>query len=201
MSCRVAIVIFDDVEILDFAGPYEVFGVSATESERSPYDVYAVAQSRNIVRARNGLQIQPQYTFDELPSPNILVIPGGYGTRRERFNESFLAFVRKNAAKVDRVLSVCTGSLILGRAGLLDDLEAVTHHGALDALRTDAPTAIIREDARYIDNGKIVVSAGISAGIDAALHIVAQQYGLEVAENTAKYMEYDWVKQSICLDG
>lgn len=189
---QVAVLIFDDVEVMDFAGPFEVFGVAGRRGGDGLFRVHTVAQDRKPVAARNGLSINPSYGFSDCPQADILVVPGGFGTRRERGNPVLLDFIAGQAVKAECVLSVCTGALLLGRAGLLDRLEATTHHGALDELRVDAPTAIVRDHARVVDNGKFVLSAGISAGIDAALYVVGRLFGVAQAMETATYMEYDW---------
>jgi len=185
MTRRVAILMFDNVEVLDFAGPFEVFGVSG-------FDVHTVAQEKKPVMARNNLSVNPDYCFRDCPPPDILVVPGGFGTRREKHNPSVLEFIKQQTEHADRVLSVCSGALLLAKAGLLDGLHATTHRGALAELRGDAPAAIVLDNARVVDNGKIVLSAGISAGIDAALYIVAGLSGPDLASETAAHMEYDW---------
>ena len=192
MTRQVAILLFDDVEVLDFAGPFEVFGITGKRDGSGLFEVSTVAADRRPIQARNGLSINPTYGFDECPPCQLLVIPGGFGTRREKNNAAMLDFIRRQAATADRVLSVCTGALLLAKAGLLDGLSATTHHGALAELREDAPSAIVLDQARVVDNGKIILSAGISAGIDAALYTVAELHGLEQAVETATYMEYDW---------
>lgn len=189
---RVAIVLFDEVEILDFCGPYEVFGVAGWQDPRPPFDVYTVAQTARIVRTRNNMKVEPDYDFDGCPRPDILLVPGGFGSRREVHNPRMLDFIRDMAADAERVLSVCTGSLLLGQAGLLDGLDATTHRGALDTLREVAPAARVHDDARIVDNGRIVVSTGISAGIDMSLYVVGTLCGADVAAATADHMQYDW---------
>ena len=183
---------FDNVEVMDFAGPFEVFGVSGQRENKNLFDVYTVARESKPVMARNNLSVNPDYSFRDCPRPDILVVPGGFGTRREKHNPSVLEFVKQNAEQAERVLSVCSGALLLAKAGLLDGLLATTHRGALAELRGDAPTATVLDAARVVDNGKIVLSAGISAGIDAALYVVADLHGLDQAVETATYMEYDW---------
>lgn len=190
MTPRVAILMFDDVEVLDFAGPFEVFGVSG-------FDVHTVAQESRPVLSRNKLSVNPDYNFEDCPMPNILVVPGGWGTRREKHNPAVLDFIRRNAGQAERILSVCSGALLLAKAGLLDGLHATTHRGALAELKEDAPRATVLKDARIVDNGKIVLSAGISAGIDAALYVVADLHGLKSASETAIHMEYDWRHRTV----
>lgn len=194
MAYRTAILIFDEVEVLDFAGPFEVFSVTGRRRKLEPFDVYTVAERLAPVAARNGLGINPKYSFANCPPPDILVVPGGYGTRREMKNPVMLEWVARMAPSCDLLLSVCTGALVLGAAGLLDGREATTHFMAFDELRAVAPNAIIREGHRLVDNGNLILSAGVSAGIDMSLHVVARLLGVEVARETARYMEYegDW---------
>jgi transcriptional regulator GlxA family with amidase domain len=188
---NVAILIFDNVEVLDFAGPFEVFSVTGRRETLPPFNVYTVAE-KSPVMARNGLSVNPRYTLDDCPPPDIIVVPGGYGTRREMNNPAIVEWVQAHNQRADLMLSVCTGALIYGKAGLLDNLPATTHFGAFGELRDISPTITVREDIRFVDNGRIVTSAGISAGIDMALHIVARLLGEDQARDTAEYMEYHW---------
>ncbi|MGF1494043.1 MAG: DJ-1/PfpI family protein [Microcoleaceae cyanobacterium] len=188
---NVAILIFDEVEVLDFAGPFEVFSVTRTERE-SPFQVYTVAETLAPVLARNGLSINPKHTLSDCPAPHIVVIPGGYGSRRAMHQESILKWVKIHVHTVELMLSVCTGSLILAQAGLLEGLSATTHHHAYEELRQISSTINVIENQRFIDTGKIITSAGISAGIDMSLYVVAKLLGQAQAETTAGYMEYDW---------
>lgn len=192
MTRKVAIILFDDVEVLDFAGPFEVFGVAGGRGGPQFFEVVTVAAERSPVSARNGLSINPTYSFDECPTCQVLVVPGGFGTRQEKNNAAMLDFIRRRADNADHVLSVCTGALLLAKAGLLDGLSATTHQGAMAELREDAPATNVLDRARVVDNGKFILSAGISAGIDAALYTVAELHGLDQAIETAAYMEYDW---------
>ncbi len=193
MVRHVAIVVFDDVEVLDFCGPFEVFGVSGRRSgDAPPFEPYTIAE-KSAVSARNGLNVNPRFTFADLhaPKPAIVLVPGGFGTRREMHNEAMLNWVRSASRDAELVLSVCTGALILGRAGLLDGLDATTHFGAYDELRAAAPACRVRSDMRYVDAGRVITSAGVSAGIDMSLHVVARLLGPDVAQETARYMEYE----------
>jgi transcriptional regulator GlxA family with amidase domain len=192
---RVAILIFDDVEVLDFAGPFEVFGVTRT-SAGAPFDVFTVALAQKLVSARNGLQIVPHSDFLHIGRVDVFVVPGGMGARREMRNAAMLEAVRNTSDAAQITLSVCTGALLLGAAGLLRDLAATTHYGAIDALRA-LDCAVVLPDARVVDNGGILTSAGISAGIDAALYLVARIMGQCVAEETARYMQYDWGRREV----
>lgn len=187
----VALLVFDDVEVLDFAGPYEVFSVTAEINDPKPFSVRVVAERLAPIRARNGLSVNPDAAIADVPTADILIVPGGQGTRREMKNPAVIEWVSSIATDAELALSVCTGSLVLARAGLLDGLSATTHHGAFDLLRELAPDTTVVEDRRFVDNGKVVTSGGISAGIDMSLHIVARLLGEDTAERTARYMEYD----------
>lgn len=189
---RVHVLLFDEVEVLDFAGPFEVFGVTGLRNGPAPFHVETVGLTGAPIRARNGLDVQPSLALNDAGRCDVLVLPGGYGTRREMDNEELLAWIRRQAEGATVVLSVCTGALLLARAGLLDGLDATTHHVAFDELAAASPSTHVHRGRRFVDNGHIVTSAGISAGIDASLHVVARLLGREAARETASYMEYDW---------
>ena len=190
---NIAIFLFEDVEVLDFAGPFEVFSVTSEINEEHPFNVYTVAEKMGKIRARNGLSVNPDFTFSDCPPPDIIVIPGGQGTRAEMKNPAVIAWVTELAERVDYVLSVCTGALILGKAGLLDGLTSTTHHQAIDLLGEIAPKTTVVTDERFVDNGKVITAGGISAGIDMSLYVVGKLLGEEKAEKTARHMEYgDW---------
>ena len=192
---KVGILIFDDVEVLDFCGPFEVFAVTGRREQLDLFQVHTMARSRPVL-ARGGLSVNPHHTLISAPTADILVIPGGFGTRREMNDPEVTDWIAQSARAAEVVLSVCTGALLLAKAGLLDGLSATTHHGAHDLLEQVAPQATIERDRRVIDNGKIVVAAGVSAGIDAALHVVAKLHGEDRALETARYMEYEWRRET-----
>ncbi|RYC70497.1 DJ-1/PfpI family protein [Spirosoma sordidisoli] len=199
---NVAILLFNEIEVLDFAGPFEVFGVADRKADPKPFQVYTVAE-RGPVYARNGLSINPSYLLNDHPKPDLLIIPGGggyqtdgtpFGTRREVDNPAVVNWIRRQAARAELVLSVCTGSLLLAKAGLLDGLSATTHYLALDSLAQLSPTTTVQPADRWVDTGRIITSAGISAGIDMSLYVVGRLLGKDVADETARYMQYDhWV--------
>ena len=193
---HVCIVIFDDVEVLDFCGPFEVFTVTGGREGLTPFVVSTVAETRQTITARGGLRVEPAHSFENCPSPDILVVPGGMGTRREMNNPGMLSWLKENAQRADLMLSVCSGALLLAKAGLLEGLTATTHHGALDELRAISPGIKVDDTKRFIDNSRVIVAAGISAGIDMSLHVVARLMGHEQASETARYMEYAWDSQS-----
>lgn len=194
MPLTVGILLFDEVEVLDFAGPFEVFSVTGRRQGLEPFAVVTVADRAGPVLARNGLSINPTHTFADCPALDVVVVPGGYGTRRLLRNAEVLEWVTARSSQAQLVLSVCTGALVLGAAGLLDGQAATTHFMAMDELRSAAPGAEVREHERIVDNGRIILSAGVSAGIDMSLHVVARLLGKDVARETARYMEYegDW---------
>ncbi len=201
---NVAILIFNDVEVLDFAGPFEVFSIAGKRDGGNPFNVYTVAETTPIL-ARNALSINPHYTLANCPPPDILLVPGGggyhadgtpFGTRREIDNQPLLDWIEQCSQRTEKLLSVCTGALLLAKIGLLNGRVATTHKGALaqltDMLTASHPPGKVHPEARIADNGPIVLSGGISAGIDMSLYVVAQLLGLEQAIETAHYMEYDW---------
>lgn len=194
MTARtVAILIYDNAEVLDFCGPFEVFAVTRNPADNTrPFTVFTVAEHDVPVSARNGLIVYPNHTFASCPQPDILVIPGGFGARQQIRSPHVLDWVRHRARHAEIVLSVCTGAFLLAKAGLLDGLTATTHHGSLDTLEELAPHTTVVRDQRYVDNGKIITSAGIAAGIDASLYVVARLLGAEQAQWTAQHMEYPW---------
>jgi len=190
-----AILIFDDVEVLDFCGPFEAFSVASRFTEPAAFQVVTVAERAGPVLARGGLSVNPHHRLADCPPPDVLLVPGGLGTRKEMHNPALIDWIQQASAKAELVLSVCTGALLLAKAGLLDGLGATTHHGALDLLRQTAPKTEVHADRRVVDNGRVVCSAGIAAGIDMSLHVVGRLLGKEVAVRTARQMEYPWGPQ------
>jgi transcriptional regulator GlxA family with amidase domain len=191
MKRNVAILIFDDVEVLDFAGPFEVFALTDELCHHEPFHTFMVATAPGSVRARNGLKVVPDFTLENCPPPHVLVIPGGSGTRPLLNKPALLEWLRTKARTAEIVMSVCTGALVLAKAGLLDGLRVTTHHTALDLLRELAPAATVDPSSRFHDHGKIITAAGISAGLDSSLHVVARLLNPAAAEATARQMEYE----------
>ena len=187
---NVGIFIFSDVEVLDFAGPYEVFSVASEMHEYKYFNVFTISESGELIKTVNGLKVQPDYSFDSHPYIDILLIPGGFGSRKLIKNEKVLNWVNKNYLKSTITCSVCSGALVLGKLGLLDNLSSTTHHQVTELLKEVAPLTNVDKGKRYIDNGKVMTSAGISAGIDLALHIVNKIYGIEAERKTVEHMEY-----------
>lgn len=198
---NLAILLFDDVEVLDFAGPFEVFSVCGLRSgNEPPFRVFTVAEKASVA-ARNGLVIKPTYLLNDCPPTEIFLVPGGggihpdgtpFGSRREMHNDALLDWVRQRNQTAELVLSVCTGSMILAKAGLLEGLSATTHWKAVDAMRQLAPNTTLLPEKRWVDNGHIILSAGVSAGIDMSFYVISKLLGAEAARETAQYIQYDY---------
>jgi transcriptional regulator GlxA family with amidase domain len=194
---NVGILIFDNVEVLDFAGPFEVFsrtrltpGVESRRSEESaPFRVFTVAKTREPITATGGLAVVPQYGFADMPRIDLLVVPGGFGTRPLLYDEETLNWIRETAAKARQVTSVCTGALLLGKAGLLEGRRATTHWASLDLLDSLGVGVTVERSSRVVDDG-VITSAGVASGIDMSFYIVETVFGRAVADETAKYIEY-----------
>ena len=185
-----AILLFDDVEVLDFAGPFEVFSVTNELKNYSVLKVYTVAREKLPVKARNGLTVIPDYSISDSPRTDILIVPGGIGTRAVLDQPDVIAWIKESAIHSEKVLSVCTGALLLAKAGLLEELKATTHHKAFEILSEIAPNTEIIRNERFVDNGNLITSGGISAGIDMSLYVIGLLYGEDTAQKTAAYMEY-----------
>jgi transcriptional regulator GlxA family with amidase domain len=155
-------------------------------------DVFTIAQTDRIVKARGNLQVKPDYTIENHPPIDLLIVPGGWGTRREVENEVLIDWLAKVSRATQLNASVCTGSFLLGKIGLLDGKKATTHWGSLDRMAQTFPQIQVQREIRWVDEGAVVTSAGISAGIDMSLHLVERIYGRELAEKTAYQMEYFW---------
>lgn len=195
---NVGIFLFDDVEVLDFAGPFEVFSVTTYPEqhvdtpESKPFLVKLVSETGELVQARNGLKVQPDYSFDNAPHFDILVVPGGLGAReKEIYNEKVIQWISHRMGNIELMTSVCTGVLLLAKAGLLNGKMATTHWASYDRLENEFPAITVKRNVKFVDVGNIVTSGGISAGINMAFHIVKRLLGSEIAQTTAKRMEYD----------
>ncbi len=187
---NVGIFLFDDIELLDFAGPYEVFSVTSELNDYSLFNVFCITQDGTGIKSVNGLKVTPDYSFTNHPRIDILVVPGGVGTKKEIDKEPVLEWVKRNHEISKITFSVCSGARILGRVGILDGIECITHHEVIPHLKEIAPKAKINPDRRFIDTGKVMSSAGITAGMDLSLYIVAKLYGESIKNKTIAYMEY-----------
>jgi transcriptional regulator GlxA family with amidase domain len=193
----VGILIFDDVEILDVAGPFEVFAVTRLNDQQrlqqsSPFKVYLISETNKQITAIGGLRLTPDVTITECPELDLLIIPGGWGTRIESKNKILVNWISNQFTNDRLIASVCTGSSLLGKAGLLDGRDATTHWRAFDFLKESAPKARILKNVRFTLIEPIFTSAGVSAGIDLALRIVSHFFGTEIGQATARYMEYPY---------
>ena len=191
----VGIVIFPEVEVLDFCGPYEVFSVTRLDEARrreepSPFQVLLVAEQAEPVQASGGMRVIPNCTLNTCPGLDVLVVPGGWGTRREIDNEVLIDWIAQRGRQVETLAAVCTGAMLLGKAGLLDGRRATTHWRSLGWMRESFPAVTVEEHLHVVEDGHILTSAGISAGIDLALKVVARYHGEAIARATARHMEY-----------
>jgi transcriptional regulator GlxA family with amidase domain len=193
----VGILVFDGVAALDVAGPFEVLtrarlepGVESRRAEEQAlFDVFTVARSHEPVTATGGLVIVPSHSFADAPAIDLLLVPGGFGTRPLLQDGEAIDWIRSTAASARRTASVCTGALLLARAGLLDGRRATTHWGAFGLLASLGRDIRVDREARFVDDG-VLTSAGVASGMDLALHVVEQLFGRAVADETARYIEY-----------
>ena len=193
----VGILIFDGVEVLDFAGPFEVFSrtrlTPGSESRRSddsaPFSVFTVSRSRAPIRTTGDLQVVPHHGFADAPPIDLLLVPGGFGTRALVDDAPTLDWIRRVSATARKTTSVCTGSLLLAKAGLLEGRRATTHWGALDLLDGMGAGVTVDRERRVVDDG-VITSAGVASGIDMAFYVVETLFGRDVADETARYIEY-----------
>ncbi|MFM2066409.1 MAG: hypothetical protein RLZZ584_1318 [Pseudomonadota bacterium] len=208
---QVAILLFDDIEVLDFAGPYEVFTTASRvhgnwrraaaaaagehqappDAECAPFAVCTVAARPGPVRARAGLVVLPDHGLHDHPAPDLLIVPGGV-VDAALLDDALVAWITRTAASAEVVASVCTGAFLLGRAGLLHGRSVTTHWEDVGELRARHPGLQVHTDRRWVDEGRVVSSAGISAGLDMSLHLVARLAGAALARATARQMDYEW---------
>ena len=181
---RAAILIYDGVQIIDFTGPYEVLG-------QGGFEVFTVAETKATVTTSMGMKVVPEHTFSDAPKPDVLVIPGG-NVDGPRKSAATLKWVKELSVTAERTMSVCNGAFILASAGLLDGLRATTFYRMIDDLKTEAPKTRVVSDQRFVDNGRIITTAGLSSGIDGALHVLSEMLGKGRAQAVALNMEYDW---------
>lgn len=190
---NVGIYIFNNIELLDFTGPYEVFSVSSSLNQNNLFHVFTVTEDGNTIKSVNGLKVLPDYSFMDHPPIDVLIIPGGNGSKTEMQKETVLQWISDNYISAKLTMSVCSGARLLGKLGLLDGVECITHHEVIPDLIEIAPNAIIKPGNRFLGKDKLYTSAGISAGIDLSLHIVKLLCGTSVEAATRVYMEYeDW---------
>ena len=188
---HIGIVIFEGVEELDAVGPWQVFADWAQSSPEDGWTASCVSRDGAAVSAAHGLRIGAQHAFDTAPQLGVLLLPGGHGKEQLLADPSFLEWVRAQRAVVPLMTSVCTGALVYAAAGILRGRPATTHWAHLDRLHALDPTIDVRPDARFVDDGDLITSAGVSAGIDMALHVVGRLAGAERAAQVRREIQYD----------
>ena len=197
---NVGIISFDEVEVLDFCGPFEVFSVTSNynidaKRKTGAFKVFTVAEQNRLISTRGGMLVQPHYTINNHPHIDIIVVPGGFGTRKEVDNPVLMAWLARVVQETRLNTSVCTGAFLLGKVGILEGRSATTHWARLDRFAQTFPNVRVQREVRWVDD-TVITSAGISAGIDMSLHVVERLLGREQAEETAKQMEYGWQENS-----
>ncbi|MTV50868.1 DJ-1/PfpI family protein [Heliobacillus mobilis] len=190
---QIGIFLFDEVEVLDFAGPFEVLSLTTIAgTDIRPFKVKTVSEKGTSISARNGLKIQPDYSFENAPKFDILIVPGGYGAEEiEIHKPNVITWLQKQEERVELICSVCTGAFLLAKAGILDGKKATTHWMDIDRLEAEFPNILVIRDVKYVDEGSVITSSGISAGINMSFYMVQKLLGNEVAQATAKRMEFD----------
>ncbi|HAI74954.1 MAG TPA: AraC family transcriptional regulator [Microscillaceae bacterium] len=188
---NVGIFIFDNAEVLDFAGPFEVFSVCSELYNYELFDVFTVAKSLVPISAVNGLSVNPRHSFADAPPIDILIIAGGVGTRKQILEADTLHWIKEVHQSTLFTASICSGAMILGAVHLLDNHPYCTHKDVYEDMRLLVPTGLPAPEKRFVQTGKIFTSAGISAGIDLSFHILTLLHGQAIAQATAQYMEYD----------
>lgn len=201
MTRTVAIYLFDEIEVLDLGGPFEVFSTASRMKGRlspgaaKPFEVFTVADRLRQVRARGGLLLQPNYDFASHPAIDLLIVPGGVVTA-ELERADVIEWIARTSAKAALTASVCTGAFLLGKAGVLAGRTITTHWEDVADFRAMFPDIPVQTEQRWVDAGNVVTSAGISAGLDMSLHLVARLEGEELAVRTARQMDYDWQRSA-----
>ena len=188
---RIAIALFEGAEELDWAGPWEVLAAWSQQWPDDGVEVFTVARDSAPVTCAKGLRVLPDHSWETAPQFDVLVYPGGMGTRRELKDDAVLGWIRDLRERDTLMTSVCTGSLVYAAAGLLEGRPATTYWGQLDYLGELDPTIEVRRDDRFVDSGEVVTAAGVSAGIDMALHLVARLHSEDRAREVRRYIQYD----------
>ena len=187
---NIGIYIYDNAEVLDFSGPFEVFS-TAKRIARNNWEIFFVAERNGLVKARGNFLVSPHYTIENHPAIDLLVVVGGIHTSEVK-KSNVIAWISKTALAARKVVSVCTGAFLLAETGLLNGLSVTTHWEDIPDLKSDYPELVVLENQRWVSEGKFVTSGGISAGIDMSLFLVAELFSDELAQKTARQMEYDW---------
>lgn len=192
---NVGIYVYDDAEVLDFAGPFEVFSTGARLDRALGLAVFLIGETGETIVARNGFRVVPHHAISGHPPIDVLLVPGGVHTA-ELLKPRVIEWIGKQAAGAGWVTSVCTGAFLLARAGLLDGRRVTTHWEDIPDLRRDFPSLDVVENVRWVEDGNRITSAGIAAGIDMSLHLLSRLAGAELAARTARQMDYPWTVES-----
>jgi transcriptional regulator GlxA family with amidase domain len=193
---NIGIYIYDQAEVLDFSGPFEVFTTASRICPTGdPFTVFLVGETGQVVTARGGYRVMPSYGFDNHPTFDVLIVVGGVHTE-EMHKPNVTDWISQQAQKAKLVASVCTGAFLLAQAGVLTTQNVTTHWGDIPDLRASYPDLTVHESSRWVDEGSVVTSGGISAGIDMSLHLVSRLHSMELAEKTAIQMEFNWTKNA-----
>lgn len=187
----VAFLLDEGATVIDFAGPWEAFQDAIVSGDDAGFELFTVAPTRDSIRATGGMEIVPGYALADAPQPKVVVIPAQAGGRMAAATTSAkIDWLRRVAASADVVMSVCTGAFLLARTGLLDGLDATTHHDYFGEFAWQFPKVRLQRGRRFVDNGKFVTAGGLTSGVDGALHVVARYYGIDAARESASYMEH-----------
>jgi putative intracellular protease/amidase len=195
---NVAVVLYEQTELLDWAGPYEVWTDAANiavDNGQKAFNVYTVARTKEPVFTQGKLRVVPDYSIEDAPKPDVVIIPGG-NSGKLNDDPAFFAWAKKVTSEAEVTLTVCTGAFVMGKAGALDGLQVTTWFGAIEELQKQFPKATVIDGRRYVDNGRLVTTAGVSAGVDGSLHLIARLLGRRVADQVSRYMEYRWTPES-----
>ncbi|NJB69613.1 transcriptional regulator GlxA family with amidase domain [Saonia flava] len=194
---EVGILLFNDADVLDFTGPFEVFAMAEKNSKKL-FNVSTIGETGDLLTACNGFKVEPTHNFVHHPKLDILIIPGGYGAEEvEVKNNTVLKWIKKQYENVVILASVCTGAILLAECNFLDSKKATTHWMFIDELKERYPKVNVVQNQKFVDEGKIITAAGISAGINMSLHIIKRIFDIEVAKTTAKRIEYDIDNQQL----
>lgn len=199
-SRNVAILLFDGVQIIDYTGPYEVFGHVYAFDQPVPFNTYTVAEHTAAITTAMGMSVNPKFSIDDAPRPDVIIVPGG-DVSAPLNNPKVLEWLTNASRHAEIVMSVCNGAFILAKAGLLNGLEATTTASLTEGLRAAAPQTRVIPGVRFVDNGKVITTAGLSSGIDGSLHVIERLYGRGTAQGAALAMEYNWDPNSTFARG
>jgi transcriptional regulator GlxA family with amidase domain len=193
---NVGIYIYDQAEVLDFSGPFEVFSTASRVCKNdNPFDVFLISESGNAISARAGYRVLPSYGFNDHPMIDVLIVAGGVHSN-EMDKSQVIEWIYQQAKNASITASVCTGAFLLAKAKVLKEYKVTTHWEDIANLKSEFPQLSIIENVRWVDEGNIITSGGISAGIDMSLHLISRLHSNDLAEKTARQMDFSWTKNS-----